>query len=208
MPPAKRIASSEIANRIRQRICLSEGSDGGTVLHEGALAMEFGLSRTPIRQVLQRLAYERLVQVQSGVGTIVSTLDPEHRADHVRVAVALLLAAADCGREVPVPLQSRLEIGTLAGMIERTLPDGEVAVFDMRAQFLEILAELAVDTILEDGLRASLWRLLRWHMQDYAREPEAECDRLKAMMQSARHAAETGDRSALYTVVARAVRGR
>ena len=42
----------------------------GMVRHEGALATEFGMSRTPIRQVLPRLADERLVETKSGVGAI------------------------------------------------------------------------------------------------------------------------------------------
>ncbi|KAF0676412.1 GntR family transcriptional regulator [Profundibacterium mesophilum] len=208
MASSKRVAGSEIANRIRQRICLSGGTEGGSVLHEGALAIEFGLSRTPIRQVLQRLAYERLVQVQSGVGTIVATLDPEHRAEHKRVAVALLMASADCGQQVAVPLQARLEISALAGMLENDGDMDEVAIFDMYAQFLDIMAGLAVDTILEDALRASQWRLTRWYMHDFAKDPEEGRRRLLGLLQVARQAAETGDRSGLYTVVARDVRGR
>ena len=74
-----RRSADEIADIVRERICQCSG-DEDQILHEGLLAVEFGVSRTPIRQVLQKLAYEHLVETRSGVGTIVSPLDPDARA--------------------------------------------------------------------------------------------------------------------------------
>jgi DNA-binding GntR family transcriptional regulator len=45
------------------------------VLSEAALAAEFGVSRTPVRRVLQRLNFDGLVEIKSGVGTIVTDID-------------------------------------------------------------------------------------------------------------------------------------
>jgi DNA-binding GntR family transcriptional regulator len=47
----------------------------GDVLSENALAAEYGVSRTPIRQALQRLEFEELVVSKQGLGTIVTILD-------------------------------------------------------------------------------------------------------------------------------------
>lgn len=47
----------------------------GTVLSENSLADEFGVSRTPIRRVLQRLEFDGLVAARHGVGTIVRPID-------------------------------------------------------------------------------------------------------------------------------------
>jgi DNA-binding GntR family transcriptional regulator len=47
----------------------------GEALREEELANEFGVSRTPIRQVLQTLEYEGLVSSRPGVGSIVTTID-------------------------------------------------------------------------------------------------------------------------------------
>lgn len=47
----------------------------GTALSETKLADEFGVSRTPIRQVLQRLEFDGLVEAKHGIGTIVSAID-------------------------------------------------------------------------------------------------------------------------------------
>lgn len=59
---------------IRERISLLFYTPG-TVLSEAALAAEFNISRTPIRQVLHRLEFAGLVQIKNGVGTIVSDID-------------------------------------------------------------------------------------------------------------------------------------
>lgn len=63
-----------IYDTIRERICLLHYPPG-SVLSENALAEEFGVSRTPIRRVLQRLEFEGLVASKRGIGTMVTTID-------------------------------------------------------------------------------------------------------------------------------------
>lgn len=63
-----------IYQQLRERICLLYYPPG-TALSEGTLAEEFGVSRTPIRRVLQRLEFEGLVSISRGSGTIVTTVD-------------------------------------------------------------------------------------------------------------------------------------
>ena len=65
---------NRIYKTIRERISLLEYGPG-TVLNEGLLAREFGVSRTPVRSVLQRLSYEGLVTTRNGVGTAVTEVD-------------------------------------------------------------------------------------------------------------------------------------
>lgn len=45
------------------------------LLNEGLLAKEFGVSRTPMRNVLQRLNYEGLLETRNGVGTMVTDVN-------------------------------------------------------------------------------------------------------------------------------------
>lgn len=59
---------------IRERICLLRYPPGHRLV-ESELAREFGMSRTPMRRVLQRLEYEGLVESRHGVGTIVTLID-------------------------------------------------------------------------------------------------------------------------------------
>ncbi|MCP4875279.1 MAG: GntR family transcriptional regulator [Gammaproteobacteria bacterium] len=63
-----------IYKAIRERICLLEYPPG-TLLNEAILAREFEVSRSPVRNVLQRLNYEGLLETRNGVGTIVSEVD-------------------------------------------------------------------------------------------------------------------------------------
>lgn len=53
----------------------------GSRLREERLAEHFGVSRTPIRQVLDRLEFEGLVEQGEGSGARVSTLDPKELRD-------------------------------------------------------------------------------------------------------------------------------
>lgn len=73
---ASRARFEALYREIRERICLLRYPPGHK-LGEDALAAEFGVSRTPIRRVLNRLEFEGLVQSRHGVGTIVTTIDPK-----------------------------------------------------------------------------------------------------------------------------------
>ncbi len=67
-------STETIYRSIRERICLGDFHPGA-VLSENALAAEFGVSRAPIRRVLQRLEFEKLVTTKPNVGTIVNILN-------------------------------------------------------------------------------------------------------------------------------------
>jgi len=73
-----------IYNELRDRIILLRYPPG-TVIRESDLAEEFGVSRTPIRQVLQRLQFEGLVETRNAVGTIVTEFDLESLKDAYEV---------------------------------------------------------------------------------------------------------------------------
>ena len=85
---------------LRDRICLRVYPPG-TLLREVELATEFGVSRTPVREVLQRLSDLGLVEVRNGVGTLVRTYDCAEVSDiyALRVQVAALI-----GEMSPAPV--------------------------------------------------------------------------------------------------------
>ncbi|WP_168991648.1 GntR family transcriptional regulator [Paraburkholderia sp. UYCP14C] len=74
MQATKRVDGASIFETLRRRISTNE-YPAGTKLKEIDLAEEFGVSRTPIRQVLQRLELAGLVQPIVGHGTIVTGMD-------------------------------------------------------------------------------------------------------------------------------------
>ncbi len=71
---AKKVDFQSLYNNIRTRIYTLDYPPG-EALREEELAKEFGVSRTPIRQVLQTLEYEGLVTNKPGIGSIVTTVD-------------------------------------------------------------------------------------------------------------------------------------
>lgn len=87
---------------VRDRICLGIYKPGD-VLHEAELGQEFQVSRTPIRQVLQRLAYEKLATVRSGVGTIVGGPGESDVEICIRVRSQILMIVADMNLTVGRP---------------------------------------------------------------------------------------------------------
>jgi DNA-binding GntR family transcriptional regulator len=61
-----------VADRLRARIIAGE-LETGVGLSEIALAAEYGVSRTPVREALKQLQTEGLVEIRPRVGTFVST---------------------------------------------------------------------------------------------------------------------------------------
>lgn len=70
----------EIHRHLREQILLLDLAPGSR-LREERLAEHFGVSRTPIRQVLDRLEFEGLVEQGDGTGARVSALDPKELRD-------------------------------------------------------------------------------------------------------------------------------
>lgn len=138
---------------VRDRICLRE-YDEGYVIHETNLAVEFSVSRTPIRQVLQRLVFEQLVETRNGVGTIVAPVGPRF-ADMVRFRIGLTAMIADL-----VPLRLLPTLGSdyerLLDLAEQLVPDSPASEswnvwkshHGLRASMIEDVALRQVDEML------------------------------------------------------------
>lgn len=84
---------NEIHRYLREQILLLDLPPGSR-LREESLADHFGVSRTPIRQVLDRLEFEGLVEQGEGRGARVSTLDPKELRDiwAMRLRIAEMVA--------------------------------------------------------------------------------------------------------------------
>ena len=122
---SRRISPEEIHGTIRDRICLLEYAPG-SLLREAALAAEFGVSRTPIREILQRLAQEGLVESRNGVGTLVKPLNFEDIEDiyEMRLRIAPLI-----GELSPRPVLSS-HIGRTEGLLAQAR--NLAGAFDLR----------------------------------------------------------------------------
>lgn len=113
---------NRIYKTIRERISLLEYAPGA-VLNEGLLAHEFGVSRTPVRSVLQRLSYEGLVTTRNGVGTIVTEVDVKTFKDIYALRMRL---AEDMGALSPISPGPEV-LNELRGLLRRARDLGEAA---------------------------------------------------------------------------------
>ena len=78
-----------------QRICFLEYRPGDQ-LKEADLAVEFGVSRTPVRDAINRISHLGLVETRNGVGTVVVALSAEtiHHVYEMRLELAQLIGTA------------------------------------------------------------------------------------------------------------------
>lgn len=194
--------ADEIADAIRKRICL-QPQDGQHLLLEGMLADEFGVSRTPVRQALQRLAYEGLIDVRTGVGSVVSPMDPAQRGLHVRVhSEVLRLVARLPDAPVPQDVARLLDITCARAVSGRTwIAEDVYAVFtDLNAQ----LSRLVPDPVVADAHLVSGWRIVRWLLTDMRSERGAPVDALLGLCHVLNITREKG-RAAMYRAASDAV---
>jgi DNA-binding GntR family transcriptional regulator len=101
-----------ICDELRRRICTGEVPGGG-VIHENTLGKEFGLSRTPIRQVLHKLAMQHFIETKTGVGSVVIENDRFDLKEDLRVCQGLLSLS---NRSTDIPLKTDDHV-KLSGML-------------------------------------------------------------------------------------------
>ena len=88
---------------LRGRISILEYPPG-MMLNESVLAAEFGVSRTPLRRVLQQLGHEGLVEIRNGVGTTVTDIDMKTFKDIYDLRILL---CDSMGSLSPKPVMAR-----------------------------------------------------------------------------------------------------
>ncbi|KAF0676051.1 GntR family transcriptional regulator [Profundibacterium mesophilum] len=191
----------EIADTIRERICLAP-IDDPFVLREPVLAEEFGISRTPIRQILQRLAFDKMVETRPGIGTIAKRLDPKRRAHAFAVYNQLASAAAACSEGDPLPDWIKVELIGLANLVIEQSEHTPESYIRYSKQIVSAMALSADDDILSSALTAAHWRVLRWRVQDMRATPEFSWQGFKDNMERIAKAVSTSDRAVFLRTVA------
>lgn len=95
-------ASRRVYLSLRERIVEMELLPGTRIV-EKALAEEFGTSRTPVHEAVQRLAEEGLIDVQARVGTFVSRIPLNTLEETMLVRSALEVAIIEKAAERMTP---------------------------------------------------------------------------------------------------------
>lgn len=143
---AKRISNEALYRQLRSRIVHLD-LQPGTRLTEEALAKEYGISRTPVRRVLDRLANDGLVTISPNSGASVSTIDYQA----LREVWALRLRIADLVGDfvrLPAPPAIRERLQACLAALDHIDADMELA------QLYDEYHEIMLDLLTNGPLRS------------------------------------------------------
>ena len=191
----------DILEALRTRICLTPPTDSFP-LGEGLVAKEFNVSRTPVRQVLQTLAREHLVEIRPSVGASVVRLTPESRAQSFEVYRDLTAIAAKLAEGRPLPTAVGMEFAGIWGILSSG-PEQSTDLYVSLMVRIQAALSLAVeDQIVLDAMLAAFWRMIRWRVQDIACDPNLHWERFRHNVQLANEATRMGDPSHMLRTIA------
>jgi len=132
----------QVAERLRARIFAHELEPGGWV-DEQALAAEFGISRTPMREALKVLAAEGLVELKPRRGCYVSQ-PSEQDLDDIFPVIALL--EGRCAQEAAVraTTDDRARLEAIHRQLEQSAAANDAdRFFEANQAFHDLLQDLA-----------------------------------------------------------------
>jgi DNA-binding GntR family transcriptional regulator len=160
----RRALVDKLASQLHARV-LSGELPSGTRLRQEALAEEFGVSRTPVREALRKLQAGGLVELHPHRGAVVRGLSPREIRDAYEVRAALEALAAQLAAERATREQlKRLNLAQdeFRAALERTVArrrgGGEVGAREIRLwgaandDFHQTIHEASGNAVLADTL--------------------------------------------------------
>lgn len=143
------------AYRVLERMIVTLELAPGSVTTEGNLIQRLGIGRTPVREAIQRLAWEGLVDVRPRAGLAIA---PLHASDWLRVLEARkgveVVLARSAARFVTRPIAEYFHAAALA-MQKAVVQDDPLKFLDADKQLDEAMA-LASDNPFASRLAAPL----------------------------------------------------
>ncbi|MGD9845991.1 MAG: GntR family transcriptional regulator [Variibacter sp.] len=144
--------SANVVHRLEVEILKGQRRPGDR-LDERQLAEQFGVSRTPVREALQRLAASGLVVSRGRQGLQVAQLSLADLLDAFSVAAELeALASAQAARRIRSEQRSRLEAAHEACSAAAKARDVD-AFYEANFEFHETISAASHNRILHDELR-------------------------------------------------------
>jgi DNA-binding GntR family transcriptional regulator len=144
--------SANIVHRLELEILKGQRKPGDR-LDERQLADHFGVSRTPVREALQRLAASGLVVSRGRQGLQVAQLSLADLFDAFSVAAEMeALASAQAARRIRPDQQTRLEAAHQACSVAANVRDVD-SFYEANLEFHETIAAASHNRILRDELR-------------------------------------------------------
>ncbi len=143
------------AYRMLERLIVTLELAPGSVTTEGTLIQKLGLGRTPVREAIQRLAWEGLVDVRPRAGLAIA---PLHASDWLRVLEARkgveVVLARSAARFITRPIAEHFHAAALA-MQKAVVQNDPLKYLDADKQLDEAMA-LASDNPFAARLAAPL----------------------------------------------------
>ena len=99
-PAIDRTSATDAAAREIRELILTGELTAGTLIHQGELAEQLGLSRTPLREALQRLQAEGLIRIDNHRGALVTRPTRQDVSEIYEVQILLETTAARWAAEV------------------------------------------------------------------------------------------------------------
>lgn len=191
----------EILAIVRSRICLTPPGDTFP-LHESSLSSEFNVSRTPIRQILQTLAREHLVELRPNVGAAVTQLDKTDRQGSFQMYQEFVGVSSRFCEGVSLREEAVMEIAAVAGILGSN-PKLTTSLYVSLAIRVQTAIMSAVnDDILYDATLAAFWRVLRWRASDFEKSSEKQWCRFIESVRLVSLEARNGSASSLLRLTA------
>lgn len=141
------ILIDNICETLKERILRGDYAEG-TKLSENMISREFGCSRTPVREVLQILAQDKLVEVQPYSGTYVKGMTAEENLEimEVRTALEPLAFSLACEKKADTSVLRSL-CDEMAAILDAEDPDF-ISYGRAHYQFHRHLVELSGNALL------------------------------------------------------------
>ncbi len=156
--------------RLKEWIIYSEFKPG-TVLSERELAECLGISRTPLREILQRLQYQRLIVIRPRKGIFVAPIDFFTLRDIFETRLPLERSVAVLATQRINAGQMEALEGLVAAMREAQAAGDLKRQIRLDQSFHETLAEAAGNHVLAEMLEDLHNVCLRfWHLSREAQE--------------------------------------
>jgi DNA-binding FadR family transcriptional regulator len=174
-------ASDEIVRQFRQALFEGRYRAGDAVGSEHQLALQFGVSRTTVRDALRALEAAGIVEIRTGVkgGVRIAQGDPNRFADGLAVQLKLVgldpadALAAQMGlewvaAELAATSATADDLAELGQLLDRSaeLVDAGPRFTDVATAFHEAIARAAHNWAIETSLRAIREVLHEMHVQN------------------------------------------
>jgi DNA-binding GntR family transcriptional regulator len=154
----------DVADKLREQIFSKELAPGSW-LDEQGLAIQFGISRTPMREAIKVLASEGLVTMKMRRGAYVTEVT---RKDLEQIFTILSLLEGEAAKETAIKAtEDQLNVlDHLHHRLEKAAADRDIEqFFEVNSKFHELIQEIAGNRWMNSVI-ADLRKVLKLHRRD------------------------------------------